>query len=208
VEQAPTDRAEDPFAEEQWSADGGEEAGNEERAGGEPAEDRGTLDRVADFLELGPGELDVGIKQSLRGVPGRPDLLTQARRIGAVATAAGSAGSARRARRGRRTRPRRSVRLRRDVSAGRNAGFGRNAARRVGCRRIGIGAWGGRLRIVQGIGLRWAARQGLAAMIPAPRRRSPARDAATASIPWRFRLGQAAPRKARRPSRSAASKKP
>jgi hypothetical protein len=88
VKQTPTDRAEDPFAEEQWSADGGEEAGNEQRAGGESAEDRGTLDRLADILELGLGKLDMSVQQSLRGVPGRPNLLTQARRIGATPTAA------------------------------------------------------------------------------------------------------------------------
>ena len=72
VQQPPADRPEDPLPEEQRQADREEQPGEDRRADREPAERRDTLDLVGDLLELGLRELDVGLDEAAaRGDRGR-----------------------------------------------------------------------------------------------------------------------------------------
>jgi hypothetical protein len=131
VQQSPADRSEDPLAQEEGRPDDGKERRDHDRPNRDATEGRRQLDRVADLLELGPGELDVRAEEPLCGVAGRADLLAQPGRRGWARALAGSARGCRLL----------AVRL------------------RVGRWRVAEGRLGSRLRIVQGIGLRWAARR-------------------------------------------------
>ena len=131
MEQAPADGSEDPLTEEKGRPDDCKERRDDDRGNRDTTEGRRELDRVADLLELGPGELDVCAEEPLCGVSGRADLLAQARRPGWARALAGSA-----------------------------RGCGLFAVRLRGGRwRVAEWRLGSRLRIVQGIGLRWAARR-------------------------------------------------
>ena len=172
------------------------------RDGGEPPEDRGTLDCVADILELGLRKLDVA-SSSARWSPGRPDLLTQPGR---------SCGCGR-----RRIRPNEPERTtgppatKRPPSGWMSAPGGMPAS---GATPRGVSATGdrsrregGRLRIVQGSGSGGLRGRGgrddtsAAERTPARERRNRFNSVAVPS-----RSG--GPTEGPQPSRSAASKKP
>ena len=64
MQQPPADRPEDPLPEEQRQADAEEQPGEDRGADREPAEGGDALDLVADLLELGLRELDVGLDEA------------------------------------------------------------------------------------------------------------------------------------------------
>ena len=114
MEKPPTDRAEDPVAEEQRQPDRNEKSGGDPGADGDPGVDRDPLDLVENLAELGLPQLDVSTKEAFEGVPRRAELLEQPRRI-----------------------LRRVGRIRRRFGRGRKRIFG------GGCGRLRLVQWGG-----------------------------------------------------------------
>jgi hypothetical protein len=78
VQDTPADRPEQPFGEEQRTADDEEDARQQDDRDRDADIGRDPGDLAADGLDLGSGQLDVGQDEAEHRIAGRPDLGTEA----------------------------------------------------------------------------------------------------------------------------------